>query len=72
MIGLGKLTDNLIVLEVYYNINGNFVFKTYPANKNSSMELYLNEALYEISNHLPNVIYSIDINIPDRYIVLNI
>jgi len=71
MIGLGKLTDNLIVLEVYYNINGNFVFKTYPANKNSSMELYLNEALYEISNHLPNVIYSIDINIPDKYVVLN-
>ena len=71
MIGLGKLTDNLIVLEVYYNINGNFVFKTYPANKNSSMELYLNEALYEISNHLPSVIYSIDINIPDKYVVLN-
>jgi len=71
MIALGKLIDNVIVLKTYYNVTNNSVIKTYAENKSSSVELNLNEALYEISSHTPNIIYSIDINIPDRYIVLN-
>ena len=72
MIALGNLIDNSVVLKVYYNMIGdNKVTKTYAGNKNASMELNMNELLYELSTNTPRVIYSIDINIPDKYVLLN-
>ena len=72
MIALGDLIDNSVVLKVYYNMIGdNKVTQTFAGNKNSSIELNMSEFLYKLSIDTPNIIYSIDINIPDRYIVLN-
>jgi len=72
MIALGNFINNLVVLEVYYNMIGdNRVIQTFAGNKNSSIELNMNEFLYKLSLDTPNVIYSININIPDKYVVLN-
>ena len=72
MIALGDFIDNSVLLRVYYNkIGDNRIIQTFAGNKNSSIELNMNEFLYKLSIDTPNVIYSIDINIPDKYVVLN-
>ena len=72
MIALGDFIDNSVLLRVYYNkIGDNKVIQTCAGNKNSSIELNMNEFLYKLSLDTPDVIYSIDINIPDKYVLLN-
>lgn len=70
MISLGVKTGNKVELKTHYTISDDKITQTFEGDKNT-YSLSVNQFWYQIRCTVPNTVYSIDVDIKNKMVVLN-